>query len=111
MPKKVKFFESNNIFNLETQVNEFLSEIDHYNIIDIAFHNISSGLPNNHEDDWNLIYTAMVIYIPNISSKGLFESNIPEPIFKNADGTVPEGLTGELRGGPMIVETGKGEGV
>lgn len=88
MPKKVKFFESNNIFNLETQVNEFLDEIDHYNIIDISFNNISSGLPNNHEDDWNLIYTAMVMYDKEeYPTKSVPEGtdNVAQAIFKRYD--------------------------
>lgn len=59
---KVKFFETSNIFKLEEQVNEFLKEIDDMSVLEIRFSNISSHLPQYTDDDWNLIYNAMVVY-------------------------------------------------
>lgn len=103
--KQVELFESNNIWNLQKHINEFI--LEHYitwNIVDIKYQCISSHLPRNSEDDWNIIYTGMVIYIKPDNDIPYTQ---PNPILECNNGTVPE----RLIGGPMIVETGKGEGV
>ena len=88
--KQVELFESNNIWNLQKQINEFISE--HYrtwNILDIKYQCMSSHLPRDSEDDWNLIYTGMVIYIkPDNEEDSVAEGgtgNVAQSIFKDSE--------------------------
>lgn len=62
MRRKIEFFESNNIWNLQEQVNDFLSENIENDILDVQYCQSSTHLPNTNDDDWNIIYTAMVFY-------------------------------------------------
>lgn len=59
---RVKTFESGNIWGLENNINEFLKDMNSKQIIDIKYYTMSSGLPHTNEDDWNVLYTALVIY-------------------------------------------------
>lgn len=62
MPQ-VECFETNNIWNLEKQINDFLDIFKSDNVlIDIKYDNMSSSLPRESDDDWSVLYTAMVIY-------------------------------------------------
>lgn len=88
--KQVELFESNNIWNLQKQINEFISEnYKEYNILDIKYQCMSSHLPRDSADDWNLIYTGMVIYIKPYNEDSVPEggetSNVAQAIFKKYD--------------------------
>ncbi len=59
----VECFESNNIWKLEKQINDFIHANDlRMRKIKIKYQAVSSGIPNTHEDDWNVLYTAMVVH-------------------------------------------------
>ncbi len=61
----VECFESNNIWQLQQEINTFLNKkltAFQHKVIDIKYNCISSHLPRTNVDDWNVLYTAMVMY-------------------------------------------------
>ena len=59
----VECFESNNIWKLEQQINNFIDRHDlRQRKVRIKYQPISTGIPNETSDDWNVLYTAMILY-------------------------------------------------
>lgn len=83
----VKFFESNNIWKLQEQVNIFLNKLRGFEeVVDIKYNHMTSHLPQDNDDDWNVLYTAMVIYRNPVPESG---NVMAHAVFKNASGDDP----------------------
>lgn len=84
----VKFFESNNIWKLQEQVNIFLNKLRGFEeVVDIKYNHMTSHLPQDNDDDWNVLYTAMVIYRNPVLKQS--EGNVAQAIFKDVSGEDP----------------------
>jgi hypothetical protein len=75
MTTQTKFFESNNIWDLEREVNKFLKKLHWSKQVDVKYNHLSSHLPQNSNDDWNVLYTAMISYEPNYSEDSVLEGS------------------------------------
>lgn len=74
---QTEFFETNNIWKLQEQVNNFLKSLSYYNIIpQVHYNHMSSSLPRESDDDWSVLYTAMVVYD---GVKITNDDSVPEP--------------------------------
>ena len=63
MVRKTKFFETEHIDNLEALVNDFLSKLPQYSIVDVKYDHIYR--PKEEGYFKPMIYTAMVLYSDN----------------------------------------------